>query len=167
MSLNSIPLLNFQFWFGLIAGFLIILLVRQSGRTSRIIDSLREKIQKIQQGSEINSKQHLLDPLDIYEGVKQSFQKGAEIVYNRFERQSAKKDRGNFGSSSKTLFRSVEDFTSGNLWNRMLSLVVKSSQRLQKMHHGLLRFNLIWLLIFIIGLSVFVWIWYTKGGGVI
>jgi hypothetical protein len=132
-----------------------------------MIGSLRNKIQKIQQQVGINSEQRFSDPLDIYEGVKQSFQKGAEFIYNQFENQDSEKVKEGLGSASKALLRSVENFTSGNLWNRMLGLVVKSSRKLQKMHHGMLRFNLIWLLVFIIGLSVFVWVWYTSGGGVI
>ena len=66
-----------------------------------MIDSLRYKIQKIQQQVGINSKQRFSDPLDIYEGVKQSFQKGAEFIYNQFENQDSEKVKEGLGALLK------------------------------------------------------------------
>ena len=48
------------------------------------------------------------------------------------------------------LFNKVEKFTSIDLWIRTLSSVVDSSRKVQRMHPGFLRINLVWLLLFII-----------------
>ncbi len=167
LDVSALPISTGQMWMGLIPALVVILAARQIVKTSSVLERLQTLFKKLHYREDNAAELRIRDPLDIYEGVKRSFQKIAEFVYNRLERQGGAKIGEGLGSASETLFRSVEDFTSGNLWNRLLGLVVKSSQELQKMHHGMLRFNLIWLLVFIIGLSVFVWVWYTNGGGVV
>ena len=167
VNVRALPIFTVQMWMGLIPALVVILAARQIAKSSSVFEQFRSLFKKLQFRESKATEAGIRDPLDIYEGVKHSFQTIAEFIYNRLERQGGEKIGTGLGNASETLFRSVEDFTSGNLWNHLLGLVVKSSQGLQKMHHGMLRFNLIWLLVFIIGLSVFVWVWYTNGGGVV
>jgi len=163
MQLRFIPALQRDFWIGLMAGGLVLLSTRQlvvfkvvAHHILLWFPPIGEKAQGVQQRT-------FSDPLDFYDQAKHIFQKTAEFIYQRFEKESTEKIGEGLSGVFKFLFRTVEGFTSGNLWNRALAAILKSSRNLQQMHHGILRFNIVLLLVFIIGVSIFAWVWYMNG----
>ncbi len=163
MQLPLLPFLHQSFWIGLLVGGLVLLLSRQLVRLKAVLTLVQQRFPSVGVKSEKLTENGSSDPLDFYEKAKQIFQKSAEFIYQRFEKESAEKMGEGLNGVFKFLFQTVEGFTSGNLWNRTLEAVLRSSRNLQQMHHGILRFNMILLLAFIIGISVFAWIWYTNG----
>ena len=101
------------------------------------------------------------DPLDVFEKASKHFYLMAIFIYKHFEQESAEKIGKGLHSIFRFLFKKVERFTSGDLWLQALSIVMRSSRNVQQMHFGLLRYNLLWLLLFLIFIVIIVWIGYT------
>ncbi len=163
MQLPLLPFLHQNFWIGLLVGDLVLLISRQLVRLKAVFARVQQRFSPVGLKSEKMTEIRSSDPLDFYEKAKQVFQNLAEFIYQRFEKEGAEKMVEGLNGVFKFLFQTVEGFTSGNLWNRTLEAVLRSSRNLQQMHHGILRFNMVLLLAFFIGISVFVWIWYANG----
>jgi hypothetical protein len=163
IRLDSIPLLGINLWIGLVVGGLVLLLAQQLVRSKEEITVIWHRILAVRRRAENIRERGFSDPLDFYDQMKKIFQKTAEFIYQRFEGKSTEKVGEGLSGVFKLLIRTAENFTSGNLWDRTLAMVLKSSRNLQQMHQGFLRFNMAWLLVFIIGISVFVWVWYING----
>ena len=74
----------------------------------------------------------------------------ATYIYENFELGSVEKLVKGIQKVFHFLFNKVEKFTSAYLWMHTLNAVRDSSHKVQRMHAGLLRVNLVWLLLFII-----------------
>lgn len=163
MRFTLLPFLHQTFWFGLFGGGVVLFLSRQLVRLKEMIYRVRQRFSAFGSMADTVSGRGSVDPLDFYEQGKHIFEKSAEFIYHRFEKESTEKMGEGLSGVFKFLFGTIEGFTSGNLWNRSLEAVLRSSRNLQQMHHGILRFNMVLLLAFIIGVSVFVWVWYLNG----
>ena len=112
------------------------------------------------------------DPLDVTNPVSSFLIKIAQFLYQYVERSSIEKlakvfqriftflfekvERGSIEKLAKVfqrvftfLFEKVEKFTSADMWVGILNSVLQSSRKIQSVHSGLLRVNLLWLLLFI------------------
>jgi len=163
MVLSSFPLLSIQFWVSLIIGLILSELIERIAFIHMPFKRLRRSLVAISQRSHAVAERDDSDPLDFYEKFNQFFQQSARFVYKHFEEESTVKIGGAIKKFFQFLFKTVEGFSSGELWNRSLQTVVNTSRNLQQMHHGILRFNLLWLLVFIISISLFVWFGFIKG----
>ena len=80
----------------------------------------------------------------------------ATYIYENIEHGSIEKLIKGIQKVFTFLFNKVEKFTSADLWLHALRSVIDSSHRVQRMHPGLLRVNLVWLLLFIVVLVLIV-----------
>ena len=119
---------------------------------------LREFIRKPKEDQSEKKPQSVTDPLDISVKTGEIFITCAALLYQHIEKGSAENIYKGLNRFFMFLFKKVEKFTSDNLWAGALEGVVKSSRNIQRMHPGLLRFNLLWLFLFIGILVVIVWI---------
>ena len=163
INLSSLPVFSILFWFALVIGWIFSLLIERIASFHLPFNRLKRSLDAIDRHSRAVTDRGDSDPLDFYEKFSHFFQKSASFIYQHFEKESAEK----IGEALKRffgfLFKTIEGFSSGELWERALQTVVTSSQNLQQMHHGLLRFNLLWLLVFIISISLFVWLGFIRG----
>ena len=74
----------------------------------------------------------------------------SNYIYENIEHGSVEKLIKGIQRVFYFLFVKVENFTSADLWMHALRSVIDSSYRVQNLHQGLLRANLVWLLLFII-----------------
>ena len=74
----------------------------------------------------------------------------ATYIYENIEHGSIEKLVKGIQKVFNFLFSKVENFTSADLWVHALRSVIDSSHSVQRMHPGLLRVNLVWLLLFIV-----------------
>jgi hypothetical protein len=91
---------------------------------------------------EMSSK---LDPQHFGEVLSATLTKAVQYVYDQVEYNLLDKFAATIGKISKFLFTTVEKYSSADLWHRCLSSIMRSSRHLQRLHPGLLRFNLFWL----------------------
>ena len=82
--------------------------------------------------------------------VSKFFMTSAKYIYENIEHGSIEKLIKGIQKFFAFLFNKVEKFTSADLWVRALRSVIDSSHKVQRMHPGLLRVNLVWLLLFIV-----------------
>lgn len=101
------------------------------------------------------------DPLDFYDFIKNTGTKIATFIYRHAETAASEPP----STAAERPSRQKEHFSFGNFWNHTLELLLKASHKLSGLHHGLLRYNLFWLLIFIVGISLVVVIGSLKGWG--
>jgi len=71
-------------------------------------------------------------------------------IYENIEQGSIEKLVQGIQKVFNFLFNKIEKFTSADLWLHTLRSVIDSSHKVQRMHPGLLRVNLVWLLLFIV-----------------
>lgn len=82
--------------------------------------------------------------------ISKFFMATATYIYENIEHGSIEKLVKVIQKVFDFLFNKVEKFTSADLWVRTLRSVVDSSHKMQRMHPGFLRINLVWLLLFIV-----------------
>jgi len=82
--------------------------------------------------------------------VSKYFMSTVTYIYENIEHDSIEKLVKGIQKVFNFLFNKVEQFTSADLWVHTLRSVIDSSHKVQRMHPGLLRVNLVWLLLFII-----------------
>jgi len=82
--------------------------------------------------------------------ISKYFMSAVTYIYENIEHGSIEKLVKGIQKVFSFLFNKVEKFTSADLWVHTLRSVIDSSQKVQRMHPGLLRVNLVWLLLFII-----------------
>lgn len=107
---------------------------------------------------EMSSK---LDPQHFGEVLSATLTKAVQYVYDQVEYNLLDKFVATIGKISKFLFTTVEKYSSADLWHRCLSSIMRSSRHLQRLHPGLLRFNLFWLFFCIVVLIVMALVLYN------
>jgi formate hydrogenlyase subunit 3/multisubunit Na+/H+ antiporter MnhD subunit len=168
------PILSLNFWGSLIFAIIVIFILADKPTglkkyAKNLVNSIRLRKQS-SLAKEIGSKS---DPLDltayissflmaagtyVYKTFEHGstsnfsmfFMTGAAYIYKNIEHGSVEKLVKEIQKVFNFLFAKVEKFTSADLWVYALRSVIGSSRKVQRMHPGLLRVNLVWLLIFII-----------------
>lgn len=80
----------------------------------------------------------------------------SNLIYQNVERSGFQKIISAFYRTISFLFTKVERFASADLWKTALGSVMDFSRQLQRLHPGLLRLNLLWILVFVMVLALFV-----------
>jgi hypothetical protein len=172
--LPNFPLFSLNFWFSFVfAVFGLFFLADKTSDFKNYAKTLLNSIRLQKQPSLVNKSGPNPDPLDFSASVSSIFIALGAFVYKAIERGSTSYISKLFmntatyiyeniehGSVDKLvvgiqkvfnfLFTKVEKFTSTDLWLRTLRSVIDSSHRVQRMHPGLLRVNLVWFLLFIV-----------------
>jgi len=163
-DLSMLPFFSPVFWMAMVFGSLAFFAVQRILAIEKQFRVLKQQLDVFKKSVKIPYDHDFSDPLDFSEKFNAFFQKISGFIYQVFEKEGAEKISNVFERFFEYIFRIVEGFASGDLWNRMLEVVVNSSQKMKQMHHGLLRFNLLWLLVFVISISLVVWFGYVNGG---
>jgi len=167
------PLFSLSFWCSLILAVLVLFfLADKTAQLKKYAKSLVNSIRLRKQSSLAKETCSNPDPLDLTASVSSFLIAASTFVYKAIEHGSTSYisrffvvastfiyENVEHGSVEKLikgiqkifnfLFSKVEKFTSADLWVRSLRSVIDSSHRVQRMHPGLLRINLVWLLLFI------------------
>ena len=168
------PFLSLNFWCALvIAAFFLFFLANKTAEFKKFAKTLVNSIRLWKQPSLVKETGSNPDPLDftasistflmsvatyVYKTIEHGsisyisklLMTTATYVYENIEHGSIEKLAKGFQKVFTFLFAKVEKFTSDELWLRTLRSVIDSSHNVQRMHPGLLRFNLVWLLLFIV-----------------
>jgi hypothetical protein len=168
------PLLSINFWCSLIlAAFVLFFLADKAAEIKKYAKTLVNSIHLWKQPSLAKETGSNPDPLDFTASVSsvlmavatyvyKTIEHGstsfvskflmtpATYVYENIEHGSIEKLVKGFQKVFTFLFAKVENFTSAELWLRTLRSVIDSSHKVQRMHPGLLRINLVLLLLFIV-----------------
>ena len=168
------PLISFNFWSSLVlAVFGLFFLAGKTVDFKKYARSLANSLGLRKQPSLVIETGSNPDPLDftaslssffiavstyIYKTIEHGstsyvskfFMTSATYIYENIEHSSIEKLIKGIQKFFAFLFHKVEKFTSADLWVRTLRSVIGSSHRVQRMHPGFLRVNLIWLLLFIV-----------------
>ena len=105
------------------------------------------------------------DPLDLTKPIVAIFGSAATFLYNNVENVAFDKLVHGIQRVFEFLFSKVEQFTSGDIWLKALEILMNSSRKMQNAHTGFLRWNLMWLLLFLIVMVIIVfgvqnsWTW--------
>jgi len=168
------PLFSFNYWFSLLLAVFIIFFLEDTPAELKkyakiLVDSigLRKRLPPTKENGSIT------DPLGITASISsfllttgtfvyKTFEYGSTfyisrffmniftLIYKNIEHGSVEKLIKGIQKVFSFLFNKVEKFTSVDLWIRALSSVANSSRKVQRMHPGFLRINLVWLLLFIV-----------------
>lgn len=168
------PLLSLNFWYSFaLAVFVLFFLADNPAEFKKYVKSLVNTIRLKKQSSLVKETGSNPDPLDFTTSVSSFFITAGTYVYQTIEHGSTSYISKFFmttttyiykniehGSVEKLikviqkvfnfLFDKIEKFISADLWVRTLRSVIYSSHKVQRMHPGLLRINLVWLLLFIV-----------------
>jgi len=168
------PLISFNFWISLIlAIFGYFFLADKSADFKKLAKTLENSLHLRKRPSMEKETGSNPDPLDFTASISSFFMaigtylyktiehgstsffskyfiSTATYIYENIEHGSIEKLVKGIQKVFHFLFNKVEKFTSVDLWVHTLRSVIDSSHRVQRMHPGLLRVNLVWLLIFII-----------------
>jgi formate hydrogenlyase subunit 3/multisubunit Na+/H+ antiporter MnhD subunit len=168
------PLLSLNFWYSLVlAAFVLFFLADKTADFKEYAKTLVNSIRLWKQPSLVKETGSNPDLLDftayissffiaigtyIYKTIEHGstsyiskfLMASATYIYENIEHGSIEKLIKGIQKVFAFLFNKVEKFTSADLWLHALRSVIDSSHRVQRMHPGLLRVNLVWLLLFIV-----------------
>jgi len=168
------PLISFYFWSSLVLAAIGLFLLADKTVDFRKIAKTLENSLRLRKNSSLKKEPNSNpDPLDftasissfflamgtffyktIEHGstsyVSKYFMSTVTYIYENIEHGSIEKLVKGIQKVFNFLFNKVEKFTSADLWVHTLRSVIDSSHKVQHMHPGLLRVNLVWLLLFII-----------------
>ena len=168
------PLLSLNFWFSLVLAVIIVFFLADNpAEFKKYAKILVYSIRLRKQPSLAKETGSNPDPLDftasvssfliaagtyVYKTIEHDstsyfskfFMTIATYIYKNVEHGSVEKLVKGIQKVFNFLFTKVEKFTSADLWIRTLKSVIDSSHSVQRMHPGLLRVNLVWLLLFIV-----------------
>ena len=168
------PLISLYYWFSIVlAVFIIYILADNPPEFKKYAKILVNSIRLRKQPSSAKETGSNPDPLDFTASVSSFLMAAGTFIYTTIEHGSTSYfskffisiatyiykniEHGNVEKLVKGiqkffnfLFSRVEKFTSADLWVRALRSVIDSSHKVQRMHPGLLRVNLVWLLLFIV-----------------
>ena len=96
------------------------------------------------------------DPLDFSFAISKLVVSVSNSIYQNVERSGFRKIISAFYRTISFLYTKVERFASADLWKAALGSVMDFSRQLQRLHPGLLRLNLLWILVFMMVLALFV-----------
>ncbi len=174
------PLISFNFWSSLVlAVFGLFFLADKTVDFKKYAKTLVTSLRLRKQPSLVIETSSNPDPLDftasfssffiaigtyIYKTIERGstsyvskfFTTSATYIYENIEHGSIEKLIKGIQKVFTFLFNKVEKFTSANLWMHTLRSVIDSSHRVQSIHQGFLRVNLVWLLLFIVVLILIV-----------
>ena len=168
------PLFSLNFWFSLVlAIFVIFFLANKTVDFKTYAKTLANSLGLQKQPSLAKETDLNPDPLDfsaavsaffiavstyVYKTIEHGsttyiskfFMTTATYIYENIEHGSIEKLVKGIQKVFTFLFNKVEKFTSADLWLHTLRSVIDSSHKVQRMHPGYLRVNLVWLLLFIV-----------------
>jgi len=145
------PLISFYFWSSLVlAAFGSVFLVNKTVDFMKLAKKLKNFLSLRKLFPPIKKTDSSSDPLDLTRSISSLFLNIGTFLYKTIEQGSIEKLVKGIQKVFSFLFNKVEKFTSADLWVHALRSVIDSSQKVQRMHPGLLRVNLVWLLLFII-----------------
>lgn len=168
------PLLSLNFWFSLaLAVFVLFFLANKTENFKTYAKTLANSLSLQKKRSLVKETDSNPDPLDfsanvssfflaigtyVYKTIEHGsttyisrwFMTAATYIYENIEHGSIEKLVKGIQKVFTFLFDKVEKFTSADLWLHTLRSVIESSHRVQRMHPGYLRINLVWLLLFIV-----------------
>ncbi len=168
------PLLSLNFWYSFaLAVFILFFLADNPAEFKKYAKSLVNTIRLRKQPSLAIETGSNPDPLDftasvysflitvgtyVYKTIEHGstsyiskfFMTTSAYIYKNIEHGSVEKLIKGIQKIFNFLFDKIEKFTSVDLWVHTLRSVIDSSHKVQRMHQGFLRINLIWLLLFIV-----------------
>ena len=145
------PLLSLNFWCSLvIAAFVLFFLADKTADLKKFANTLLNSISLRKQPSLAKETGSNLDPLDFTTYVSSFLMAAGTYIYETIEHGSIENMIKGIRKVFYFLFAKVEKFISADLWLHALRSVIDSSHRVQRMHTGFLRVNLVWLLLFIV-----------------
>ena len=150
---NTLRFLTY-FCLAFAASGLFMLVLRVTNNLRRKLRTISHKIVPRLPAILVKRTSSSLDPLDFSKVLSSIFLKSAHYVYEQVEHNILEKFVAVVKKIFGFLFATVEKYTSTDLWNKSLRSIMRSSRHLQRLHPGLLRFNLFWLFFCIVVLIV-------------
>jgi hypothetical protein len=155
LTFENVPFFSVSLCVAFAVSGLLVLVLHTTG-------NLRGRI-KLVASSHFSTKEmsSKLDPQHFGEVLSATLTKAVQYVYDQVEYNLLDKFVATIGKISKFLFTTVEKYSSADLWHKCLSSIMRSSRHLQRLHPGLLRFNLFWLFFCIVFLIVMALVLYN------
>lgn len=154
-SMRTFPIFTPQFWIACLVGGLCSWLVMWTQR-HHVFQTGILLLNKVGKIFRMDEKVARGDPIDISTQAAKVFIKLAKFLYRSIEKDGLTTILKGLKKVFVFLFDSVEKYISRDMWTNVIRGVLGSSRRLQKAHTGIMRLNLLWLLVVIGAMVVLV-----------
>lgn len=144
------PFITPIFWISSAAAAILVYLISKARRFDRFIQRINQLLQSMKETSFIKKGEGTADPIDFSDPVSNIFVSSANFIYEHIEHGSIEKLAETIQRFFSFLFDKIEQFSSTNLWEHSLEAVKTASEKIQNLHHGMLRFNMMLLFILVI-----------------